>query len=422
MPVLKLGRRELSKIPAVSRTTFLYDSSLKGFGLRVLPSGVRTWIVEYRSDGGGRKAPTRRMSLGRTELLSPEKARDLAREILAQARLGQDPAAARATARKAPTVAELRERYDSEVGAARKKSTNELYAMYWRRHVLPAIGGLRVRDVTHSEIAVLHRKIGATTPATANRVLKLLSSFFNWARKIGERPAGDNPARDIEAFPEFPREKFLTLEELMRLGAAIEEAETIGIPWEPAPHKKTKHTPKNRRVAIDLWTAAALRLLLFTGLRYREVLHAKRANVDSQRGLLTLDDSKTGKKTIVLNAMALAVIASLPDTGPYLFPGEGTLCAGAEPKPRTTITRAWERIRDRAALPGARIHDLRHTFASYGAGARIGLPIIGKLLGHSQPSTTARYAHLETNPLRVASDSIAATIAAALTRSERNAA
>lgn len=413
MPVLKLGRRELAKLPAVPRTTLFYDSSLKGFGLRVQPSGIRTWIVEYRA-AGGRRAPTRRMSLGRSELLSPEKARDAARAILAQARLGEDPAKARAVARQAPTVAELVTRYELETGATRKRSTQQLYEMYWRRHILPAIGEARAREVNRSDVAALHARIGAVAPVTANRVSALLSSFFEWCQKIGERPNGDNPASDIEQFPEYPREKFLTLDELTRLGAAIEEAETVGIPWEPSPDKKTKHAPKQRRVKIDLWTAAALRLLLFTGLRYREALHAKRGNVDLQRGLLTLDDSKTGRKTIVLNSMALEVIRALPEVGPFLFPGEKAAVCEGDARPRTSLTRPWDRIRARAGLPDVRIHDLRHTFASYGAGAHIGLPVIAKLLGHAQISTTERYAHLATDPLKRASESIGSTIQAAL--------
>ncbi|MBV9569766.1 MAG: site-specific integrase [Alphaproteobacteria bacterium] len=418
MPTLKIGRRTVANLPAVEHTTLFYDSDLKGFGIRVMPSGVRSYIISYRVAPGGRKAPTRRMSLGRVELVTPEKAREKARDLLARARLGEDPAADRAEARKAATVTELLPRYNAETGAGRRESTRKLYEMYWRVHILPAIGSKRARHVTYSDVAGLHQKIGQKSPPTANRVLVALACFFDWARRIGERPAGENPARDIEKFQEEPRERFLTSEELGRLGAAIHEAETIGLPWEPDPNKKVKHCQKNHRTKIDSLSAAALRLILFSGARHREILHAKRAELDRQRGFLNLARSKTGKKTIVLNALALAVIDTIPDTGPYLFPGtEKPQCSKKdkwEPKPRTSLKRAWTAIRKRAGLEDVRIHDLRHTFASVGVAENLGLPVVGKLLGHANLVSTARYAHLEADPARRASNAIGQSIANAL--------
>jgi integrase len=420
MPTLKLGRRALANLPTVDRLTIFYDKDLKGFGLQVLPSGVRSWIVQYRPGPGGRRVFARRTTIGRVELLTPEQAREKARDILARVRLGEDPAGARAEARKALTIAELLPRYNKEVGADRTESTKKLYEMYWRVHILPALGGKRARDVTYSDVAALHHRIGAEAPPTANRVLVILACFFDWVKRIGERPAGDNPARNIEKFKEEGRERFLSWDELRRLGAAIHEAETVGTPWKPDPNKKVKHAPKNQRAKIDHSTAAALRLLLFTGARHREILHAKRADVDLQRGLLNIPKSKTGKKTIILNALALAVIESLPDAGPYLFPGSAEKTPpkwrqpDTEPKPRTSLKRAWSKIRRRAGLEDVRIHDLRHTFASVGVAENLGLPIVGKLLGHANVVSTARYAHLAADPARRASNAIGETIAAAL--------
>jgi integrase len=165
---------------------------------------------------------------------------------------------------------------------------------------------------------------------------------------------------------------------------------------------------ENRRVKIDAYAAAALRLLLFTGARLREILHLKWEQVDFERGLLFLADSKTGKKAIVLNAPALAVLNGLERVGQYVIAGESL------EKPRADLKRPWTLIRLRAGLEGLRIHDLRHTYASFGAGGGLGLPIIGKLLGHAQASTTARYAHLDSDPLRRASESIASRISVAM--------
>jgi integrase len=144
--------------------------------------------------------------------------------------------------------------------------------------------------------------------------------------------------------------------------------------------------------------------------RLREILHLKWGHVDLERGLLLLPDSKTGKKAIVLNAPALDILANLPRVGAYVIAGQAV--GTDDDKPRADLNRPWRAIVRRAGLKGLRIHDLRHTHASVGAG--LGLPIIGKLLGHTQPSTTARYAHLDTDPLRHASEHIGSRLAAAM--------
>ena len=195
------------------------------------------------------------------------------------------------------------------------------------------------------------------------------------------------------------------------LGSAIREAEAKGIPWDVDKRKpKAKHLPKakNRFTKIGPFAAAAIRLLLFTGCRLREILHLKWEQVDLERGLLFLADSKTGRKTVILNAPALAVLTRLDRLGSYVVPGDDP------EKPRADLKRPWEAVARRAGLDGVRLHDLRHTYASFGAGGGLGLPIIGKLLGHTQASTTQRYAHLDADPLRRASEAIGGRIAAAL--------
>lgn len=198
------------------------------------------------------------------------------------------------------------------------------------------------------------------------------------------------------------------------MGDAIREAETIGIPWEPNPTKKVKHAakPENRRSKIDEYAAASIRLLLFTGCRLREILNLRWTEYDAGRGLLFLPDSKTGQKTVVLSAPALSVLESLPRLGLYVIAGES---AGQKnEQPRADLNRPWRAVRKRAGIEDVRIHDLRHSFASVGAGAGLGLPIIGNLLGHSQPSTTQRYAHVAVDPARRAADIIAGEIAKAM--------
>jgi integrase len=242
-------------------------------------------------------------------------------------------------------------------------------------------------------------------------MLAVLSSMYAFAGRAGAVPEGINPARGIAKFKESRRERFLTGKELERLGKAIREAENNGLPWEAdETGPKAKHLPqvKKRFTKIDPSAAAALRLLLFTGCRLREILHLKWENVDLERGLLFLSDSKTGRTTVILNAPALAVLTGLDRIGSYVVPGDDPK------KPRADLKRPWAAISKRAGLDGVRIHDLRHTYASFGAGSGLGLPIIGKLLGHTQASTTQRYAHLDNDPLRRAAESIGGRIRAAM--------
>ena len=178
---------------------------------------------------------------------------------------------------------------------------------------------------------------------------------------------------------------------------------------------KEKHRSKgaaDQREPISVHAVAAIRLLILTGCRAGEILNLQWQHVDSERGFLNLPDSKTGAKVVVLAAPALEVLGNIPRVkdNPYVI-------AGDKPKqPRSDLKRPWGRITRRAGLDGVRLHDLRHTFASAGAGAGMGLPIVGKLLGHASQATTARYAHLADNPLRQGANLIAGTLASQLAR------
>jgi integrase len=226
-------------------------------------------------------------------------------------------------------------------------------------------------------------------------------------------PDGANPTKGLQKYREQGRERFLTSDELARLGTALADGENIGLPYSVDETKpKAKHAPKaqNRRVKLDSFAVAAIRLLILTGARLREILDAQWSQVDFERGVIFLADSKTGKKPIYLSAAALAVLAALAR-----IEGNPHVIAGAKDgAPRADLKKPWAAVCRAAGLEGVRLHDLRHSFASVGAGASMGLPIIGKLLGHTQASTTARYAHLDADPLRRAADTIGATITAAM--------
>ena len=375
--------------------------------------------MEYRPGAGGRSVAKRRMVLGRFGALPPGQARAAARDILAAAALGEDPAASRSRARRAPTFREFAERYLAEQAVAKLKSrTVANYKIYLRKHAISSIGGVKLDVVSESDIVKLHHRIGETRPMTANRVVECISSVYRYAASCGLVTRGHNPAAHIEAFGEQRRERFLTSAELARLGDAIREAETTGIPWYVDETKPAaKHVQKKNRVTnIGPHAGAALRLLMFTGARLREILGLKWDYVDLERGLLLLPDSKTGRKTIVLNAPAMKVLADLPRLGVHVIAGQNSGIANETP--RADLNRPWRLVSTRAELLGVRLHDLRHTHASIGAGAGLGLPIIGKLLGHAQAATTARYAHLDADPLRRASEQIGGLLSAALDRGE----
>jgi integrase len=410
MAKLKLGKRALDNLPQVTKRTTFFDTDLTGFGLRVFPSGARSWIIEYRPGMGGRSVSKRRMVIGSPKTLTPEQARAQAAALLAKVKLGADPARERSDGRKADDVQDLLARFmDDHVRAKRKAGTAKLFDGYIKNHIEPALGLRKAPALVRADVERLHKTIGKTNPVTANRVIALISAVYAYGMRAGLLPKGGaNPALGIDKFREQNRERFLTEPELLRLGDAIREAETTGI---ERPESSSKHAPKkaeNRVIIIGPHVTAALRLLIFTGARLREILNLKWDHVDLQRGLLFLPDSKTGKKTIVLGGAAHAVIETLPRVGNYVI-------AGNDPeKPRADLQRPWALVSKRAGLEGLRLHDLRHSFASVGAGSGMGLPIIGKLLGHSNSKTTERYAHLAADPLRRASDAISATIAKAM--------
>lgn len=398
-----------------------YDATLAGFGVRVNPSGKKVWLIEYRPNGGGRSVRKRRYTFGTTATVPLVVARAKARKLLGGIHNDLDPMSERAEQRASLTVAELGEKYlEEEIEPKRKPRTAELYEGYLRLHAMPEIGTRKARDISHADIAKLHRRIAAKGhKVTANRVVStFLSGLFTWAGKMGEVPRGMNPAKNIERYREEGRERFLSDDEMKRLGETLRLAETTGLPFEIDETRATaKHAPKpeHRRTVISAHATNAIRLLLLTGCRLREVLHLRWADVDLAHAMFTIVDGKTGKRTVWLNAPALAVLDALAEIriGDYLI-------AGNNPdQPRADLQKPWAQVVRHAKLDGVTLHTLRHTHASVGAGAGLGLPVIGKLLGHRQASTTMKYAHIAASPARRASEAIGAALAIAMGRHPR---
>lgn len=387
--------------PRAGRWT-LWDAEIKGFGVRVMPSGVKTYIARYRV-GGGRSGVMRQIVIGRTSQVTPDQARRRALQIMADVAAGKDPQSERSASRSEMNLSELCDTYLSEGVATKKASTIALDRIRIERHIKPQIGRLKVNSVARADVERLMRDVasgkvrGDATPHTrggkgaATRTVSLLGAIFGFAVDRGIVSA--NPVRGVKRFPDVKRERFLSATELGRLGDALAEELSAGGDW--------------RHVAI-------IRLLALTGARKSEIVYLRKAEIDSPASLARLPDSKTGAKVLRLGAAAMEVIASLPETeGPYLFPDPRDSAA-----PVANLDWAWVRIRKRAGLEDVRIHDLRHSFASAAVATGQGLPMIGKLLGHSRVETTARYAHLADDPVKAAADRIASTVAAAMKRQE----
>jgi integrase len=363
----------------------LWDGDLPGFGVRILPSGRRSYLVQYRA---GRRS--RRITLGPHGVLTTDQARGMAIEVLAEVRSGGDPATERKDRREALTVQELASRFDAEhVAVHLKESTAREYRRNLRRFILPVLGRHKVLDVTRADVARFHHDL-RHIPYQANRNLEIISKMFNLAEMWGLRPDGSNPRRHLRKYPELKRERFLSPAELRRLGEVLDAMQ---------------------QERLELPSAiTAIRLLVLTGCRLNEIMKLRWEDVDLPVGLLRLPDSKTGAKSVQLGQAALEVLrqAEPVPSNPYVI-------HGTQPgRPLADLQPFWQRVRARAGFKDARIHDLRHTFASVAVASGQGLPMIGKLLGHSQVQTTARYAHLAGDPVRAAANDVSATVAASL--------
>lgn len=425
MPTIKITRRSVTDLKAAEKPVIYFDKDLKGFGIKVMPTGARSWILEYRPGAGGRAVAKKRIKIGSPDSMSPEDAREAATVTLARVTLGANPAAARADERASMSVKQVAEAYlRDHVTPKRKPKTLAEYSIVVNSYIIPKLGSMRASavttaDVTRMQAAIVRGKADKANGGRtiANRTLAVLSAMFGWAGGQGLVPDGLNPVKRVERFKENRKERFLTSAELLALGNAMVEAETTGIPYQIDPTKaKSKHAAKaeNRLTVYGPHVVAAIRLYLFTGARRREILDLTWSDVDIERGMLFLPDSKTGKKAVFLSGPAVDVLANLPRVGKYVIAGE---TAGQKDEmPRADLNRPWTAISKRAGLEGLRLHDLRHTFASIGAGGGQGLPVIGKLLGHTQAATTARYAHLDNDPLKRAVDAIGAHISDAMGR------
>ena len=378
----KLSKSVVDRLAVDGKDTVVWDRDLPGFGVRVYPSGRKVYVVQSRSGG-----KSRRVTVGRHGDITPEEARKAAVKLIVRIKAGEPLVETKPEA--PPTVGDLAERYLREhVAMHCKPNTVKHYGQMVRKHIVPALADLRVSEVQRKHILKFQYGL-RDMPTVANRTVDILVKMFNLAELWEMRPPGRNPCRSVRRYKVKPRkERFLTPEELARLGRTLDIA--------PAERLASRHA------------AAAVRLLVLTGCRRNEILGLAWDDLDFEAGEMRLADSKTGARVVPLPPAAVDVLNDLPRTAgnPWVFPGRKK---GAH---QVNINDAWERVRKHAGLDDVRLHDLRHTYASRALAIGEGLPMIGELLGHRQVNTTARYAHLARESIQASTARVAESIGA----------
>ena len=378
---LKLTKRAVDALEVEGKDAVFWDRDLAGFGVRVHPTGRKVYVVQTRGPGG-----PKRVTLGRHGELSINQARKRAVPIIDRIKRGENPEPK--PAEPALTVADLAERFMRvHVETHLKPGTAISYRFLIKKRILPALGGMEIEQVGRAQVSALHHSLRGT-PGTANGAVGVLSRMFSLAETWELLPPGKNPCRAVRPYRMRRRERFLTDEEFRRLGRTLKDA--AGSVWPPA--------------------LAAIRLLMLTGCRRSEILNLRWDDVDHTSRELRLRDAKTGPRMVPLTTPALRVLDGIERSKgtPWVFPGQN----GAS-RP-LNLTSYWERIRTRAGLDDVRIHDLRHSYASRALALGEGLSAIGKLIGHSKISTTARYAHLMRDAEKAAAARVGDSIGANL--------
>lgn len=403
---IKIMKRTVDALRASGSRYVAWDTDLPGFGVRVGATGGKAYVFKYRV-GGGRAGRVRWGVIGQHGALTTDQARDIALRWAAEVAAGGDPAGEKIDKRKAPTVAELMSEYLKSHVIVRNKPSTAAYVSDLVQRIIckDALAKLKVSDVTVADIARFHARLSGT-PTTANRARAALSKAFSLAETWGYREKHSNPCGEVEKYRENARERFLAPDEFAALGEALGAAERGEL--------VLVEDGRQRPVRVSKWAVAAIRLLIFTGARRGEILGLRWEWIDWQAGRANLPDSKTGRKPLMLPPAALEVLEGLekPESG------KGFVIRGgdySDPEiPLVNLKDPWGIIRTAAGLTDVRPHDLRHSFASVMVAGGASLPVIGALLGHRDVKTTSRYAHLSTDPLRVAADHVGGVLASHL--------
>ncbi len=358
-----ISKRSVDAMTPGVKDALYWDTALPGFGVRVYASGRKTYVVQCRGPKGSRRA-----TIGRHGDITSDEARKEAAAAIDRIKQGREPVPEPPPPE--PTMADLAGKFvDGHVKVNCKPSSAAHYRRVLDNHILPALGSMEVRAVERGDVAKLHHSL-RDRPVAANRTVDILSKMLSLAEAWEMRPAGSNPCRLVRRYREEGRQRFLTPAEVRRLGRALDEEEARG--------------------GASVHAAHAVRLLMLTGCRVNEVLCLKWDDVDATAKELRIRDGKNGPRSVPLTPTVIGVLESVPRVR-----GNPWVIAGTKRGTRLTrIDKYWARIRARAELDDVRIHDCRHSYASRALALGQSLTMIGRLLGHTKVSSTARYAHL----------------------------
>jgi integrase len=404
----RLTKRTVEAIEVGEKAIQVMDAELPGFGIRVMPSGVCSYFIRYRN----KENRPLRYTIGQHGKITADQARKMAKQLFAEIAAGNDPAGNREVMRKAPKVFELFERFMKEHAKVHNApSTQRLYERLINKFIVPKLGRLTVGGVERRDIQKLHHAMRGTH-RQANQVLSLLSKAFNLAEAWGWRTQGTNPCRYVQKFKEAARDRFLSDDEMKRIGAALDELENA------------------HRLAPGV--ADVVRLLALTGCRLGEVQQLRWDDVNFERSVFELATSKTGKRDHIVGATTLAFLAALPrvEGCPWVFPGVQSKWLNPNTKiknnedclSQSVIQHAWNgKIRPAAkleeqdtGLPSVHLHDLRHTVGTYAGQTGANAFLIRDKLGHKTTAMTNRYVNKDNSPVRVLSDQVESRVAAGL--------
>lgn len=364
----------LTYIHAIQPGDVIHDTKLKGFGVRRQKNAI-SYFVKLRVRGRQRWVTIGQHGRPNDDgtTWTPDSARRKAIKILGNPAIAEKPVQAARPA-SSTLFGAVADTFLDLHGAKLKPRTLEEQRRIVKLYLKPAFGTKDICAITRTDVEAAHAS-WKDKPRAANHALAVLSKLMNWSEEHDYRGRDTNPCRRIPHYPTNNRERFLQPKELGRLGAVLTDLERSG--------------------TEDTHVLAAIRLLILTGARLSEILTLRWSYVDCGRRVLMLPDSKTGQKTIPLNSAAVTILKKIPrmEKNPHVIVGR------KEGSRLINLQKPWRRIRALAKLDDVRIHDLRHTFASVGVAAGGSLPIIGRALGHSQVSTTQRYAHLTDTPV-----------------------
>jgi len=369
----KLTKKYIDSLLPKTKNYMVWDTEIRGFGARVWQSGKIVYLLRYRN----KYKQQRKYTIGTHGEITPDQARSIAQQCKAEIAKGNDPAQLKAENRTSLTVADLCQRFITEYSVKRHKpNTHANYRFNIEKWVLPRIGKMKIDAVQRKDMVAIHYAISKDFPQVANRIIAILSKMFNLAEAWGIRENNSNPCRHVEKNSANAKERFLSNQEISTLNDVLQHAEM---------------TQTETMSAIN-----AIRLLLFTGCRLREILDLKWEYVDLQDQCFKLPDSKTGAKRVYFSLQVKEILEKITrvEGNPYVIVGR------EEGKQLNNLQKSWRRIRKLANIENVRIHDLRHTYASIGVANGLSLQMVGKLLGHTQVKTTMRYAHLVGDTLK----------------------